>query len=173
MKFASLALAGVIAVTAAGASLAQPAPDAAAPAAAGGEGRRWQHPDPAQMAERHTERLRAILQLRPDQEPALRSLMDALRPDPAEMQRRQAERQERAQLTTPQRLDRMQARLAERQTRFGRKADAIKRFYAQLSPAQQRAFDAMPMMGHHHGMGERGWHGPHGMGPGKPPGPMG
>ena len=181
MKFSSLVLASVIALSTAGASLAQPAPGPA-PAAPGAEGRRWERPDPAQMAERHAEKLRAILQLRPDQEPALRALVDAMKPDPAEMQRREAERgardQARPQLTTPQRLDRMQARLAERQAQFARRADAIKRFYAQLNPAQQRAFDALPMMGGHHhgghegGMGGEHEHGPHGMDAGKSPGAM-
>jgi len=166
MKLTSISLAAALALTAAGASFAQPA--SAPPSAPGprAEGRHWQRPDPAQMAERHAQRLRDTLQLRPDQEPALRALMDAMRPDPAQMERRKAERQEAQRLTTPQRLDRMQARLAERQTRFARRADAIRRFYAQLTPAQQRAFDALPMAGMGHGGGGRGGmraHGGHGM----------
>jgi hypothetical protein len=169
MRFPTLALAGVIAVATAGASLAQPAPGPAP----GADGREWRRPDPAQMAERHAEHLRAILQLRPDQEPALRALIAALQPDPAKMEHWRKDRDEKgegeAKAPLPERLDRMQARMAERQAAFGRKAEALKRFYAQLSPAQQRAFDAMPMMmGHHHG-GMRG-HGPHGMGPGMGPG---
>ena len=46
------------------------------------------------------------------------------------------------------------------------RADATKRFYAQLSPAQQRAFDALKPMGGghggHHGEGRMG--GRHGHG---------
>jgi hypothetical protein len=117
------------------------------------------------MAEEHAQRLRAVLQLRPDQEPALKTLIAAMLPDPAKMEQRRAERGEMRNLTTPQRLDRMQARMAERQQQFARRAEAIKRFYAQLSPAQQKAFDAM-----HEGHG--GMHGPgrgHG-GPGFGPG---
>lgn len=160
MKLISLALAGAMAASVAGASFAQPAPGAAP----GPEGRAWTRPDPAQMAERHAERLRALLQLRPDQEPALGAFIAAMQPSPDRMQRRPAERAE--ELPTPQRLDRMQARMAERQAEFGRRAEAIKRFYAQLNPAQQRAFDALPLGGH--GMHEHMRHGP--FGPGRAPG---
>ena len=153
MRLTSLALAGAIAASAVSASLAQPAPS---PGPAPADGRMWQRPDPAQMAQRHAEKLRAILQLRPDQEPALNAFIAAMQPSPEQMERRRAEREEARNLTTPQRLERMQARLGERQAQFARRADAIKRFYAQLSPAQQRAFDALPMhrggmRGHEHG----------------------
>lgn len=168
MKLSTLALAGAIALSAAGASLAQPAPPAG-PAPADGRG--WQRPDPAQMAQRHAERLRAVLQLRPEQEPALTAFINAMRPDPAQMERRRAERGQTANLTTPQRLDRMQARMAERQTQFARRAEATKRFYAQLSPAQQKAFDALHQdrggFGHGHGRGGHGPDGHGGDGPGK------
>lgn len=141
MKLSSIALtgalAGAIALSAAGASLAQPAP--------GAEPHRGMHrPDPEQMAQKHAERLRAVLQLRPDQEPALRSFLDSLRPSAEQMQRRREARAEARNLTTPQRLDQMQARMAERQAQFAKRADATRQFYAQLSPAQQRAFDALP-----------------------------
>jgi Spy/CpxP family protein refolding chaperone len=160
MKPISIALAAALSL-AAGASFAQtpqPAPGQAPPA----EGRHWQRPDPAQMAERHAQRLRDALQLRPDQEPALRQLVTALQPPAGERERLRQERGAMAQLTTPQRLDRMAERMNERAARFRQHADAIKRFYAQLTPAQQKAFDAMPMMGMggHHGMGGRGGGGP-------------
>jgi hypothetical protein len=166
MRLTSLALAGAIALSAAGASFAQ----SATPPAAPGQG--WQRPDPAQMAERHAERLRAVLQLRPEQEPALHAFISSMQPSAEQMQRRKAERGEARNLTTPERLDRMQARMTERQAAFARRADATKRFYAQLSPSQQRAFDALPMGhgGFHRGdRGERGgFH--RGFGPGKAPG---
>lgn len=165
MKLSTLALAGAIALSAAGASLAQPAP-AAGPAPADGRG--WQRPDPAQMAQRRADHLKAVLQLRADQEPALTAFVNAMKPDPAKMAQRRAERREAADLTTPQRLDRAQARMAERQQQFARRAEATKRFYAQLSPAQQRAFDALHQGrgGHRHG-GHHGHGGHGGDGPGK------
>jgi hypothetical protein len=156
MKLTSLALSAVIALSAGGASLAQPAaPAASGPPAAN---HAWQRPDPADMAQRHAERLRAVLQLRPDQEPALRALVAAMQPSPEQRERRRAERAAARDLTTPQRLDRMQARMAERQARFASRAEAVKRFYAQLTPSQQHAFDALPMghggmHGHGHGFG--------------------
>jgi Spy/CpxP family protein refolding chaperone len=58
----------------------------------------------------------------------------------------------------------MSKRMAERQAAFQHRADAIRRFYAVLSPEQKRAFDALHDRG---GMGGHGGHGfePHGGGP--------
>lgn len=141
MKLTPLALAGALALTAAGASLAQPAAPAAP--SRSDDAPSWRRPDPGQMAARRAERLRAVLQLRADQEPALRAFIAATTPSPEQMRQRRAERAEVRDLTTPQRLDRMQARLGERQAQFTRKAEAVRRFYAQLNPGQQRAFDAL------------------------------
>jgi hypothetical protein len=48
----------------------------------------------------------------------------------------------------------MADRMAKHEAEFRRRAEAIKAFYAALSPEQQRAFDAMPMMrGGDHDMG--------------------
>ncbi len=168
MRLTPLALAGAIALSAAGASIAQPTPPAGPgpnPASHG-----WQRPDPAQMAEHHAEHLRALLQLRSDQEPALKAFIAAMQPSPEQIERREAERDDAGELTTPQRLDRMQAKMAEHQNEFARRAEAIKRFYAQLSPAQQKAFDAMPMG--HHGLREHmhEMRGGPGLGAGRPPG---
>jgi protein CpxP len=164
MKLTSMALAGTLVFASAGASLAQPPAGPTAEAHGHAEGRRGQRPDPAQMAERRAQRLRDALQLRPDQEPALRALIAATAHPPGEHEGRGGEeRGEARNLTTPQRLDRMQARLAERDARFRQHAEATKRFYAQLSPTQQRAFDAL-----HEGHGE---HGEHGMRGGKGHGP--
>jgi hypothetical protein len=172
MKLSTLALAGAIALSAAGGAFAQPAPPPGGPAPAGRE-----TPDPAKMAERHAERLRAVLQLRPEQEPALRALVEAMKPPAGEMERHRHERDEMRKLPTPQRLDRMQARMSEHQARFARRAEAIKRFYAQLTPTQQRAFDALHEgpQGMHGGFGRHGDHGhapDRGRGPGGPPSPL-
>ncbi|RAK59294.1 hypothetical protein DJ021_05490 [Phenylobacterium hankyongense] len=154
MKLTSMALAGALVFASAGASLAQPPAAPAADARGHAEGRHGQRPDPAQMAERRAQRLRDALQLRPDQEPALRALVAASARPPGEHERRGGERGEARALTTPERLDRMQARLAEHDARFRQRAEATKRFYAQLSPTQQRAFDTL-----HEGRGEHGGHG--------------
>ena len=67
------------------------------------------------------------------------------------------QRHEMAQMTTPERLDRMGERMKARQARFEQHAAATKRFYAQLSPSQQKAFDAMGPRGGMKG-GHRGGH---------------
>ena len=136
------------------ASLAQDAPPAAgAPAA-------HHHRDPAEMRARRAERLRAALQLQPSQDAALNAYLDAMKP-PGGMDRRGVHGQpgETARLTTPERLDKMLARADEHRTRMVAHVAAVKQFYAQLTPSQQKAFDAMgPMMHRHGGFGERGFH---------------
>ena len=168
MKLTSIALAAALSL-AAGASFAQPA----SPPGPGPQHHHMtgQHMDPAQMADRHAQHLRDALQLRPDQEPALRALIADMQPPAGEMEKMRGAHEAMAKLSTPERLDRMQAMMAEHQARFTQHADAIKSFYAQLSPAQQKAFDAMPMMGHEmmggHGMHEHGMK--HDAMPGSPP----
>ena len=167
-RLAPLALGGVLLAGGfAGASLAQQPPLAvmAQGAAQAGqpagprEGRRM---DPEAMAAKHAERLRAVLQLRPEQEPALKAYLAARKP--AGMAGRRGDREQSAAMTTPQRLDAQRARLTERVARFDQRAAATKTFYAQLSPSQQKAFDALGSRGGkggHRGMGGRG-HGGHG-----------
>lgn len=163
MKIKTLALAAALALSA-GAASAQPA--AAAPEA--GPRGHHQRMDPAQLAERRAERLRTVLQLRPEQEAALKSFLSATAPNPDRARERKGQQVEARSLTTPQRLDRQSARLAERQKAFAARADATKRFYAQLSPSQQKAFDALHQAGKRghrrghdggfgHGAGRRGF----------------
>lgn len=137
---AALIAGAALSVAFATTSFAQPAPAGAPPAAM-----KRQH-DPAQRAER----LRAVLQLRADQEPALQAFLGSmqLKGDRAKIR---ADRQAAVGLTTPQRLDRAAAKMAQRQQNFARHADATKRFYGALSPTQQKAFDAM-----HQGKGGKG-----------------
>jgi protein CpxP len=97
------------------------------------------HHDPAA----HAQHLRDALQLRADQEPALQAFLATMKPPEGARGKMRGERGEMAKLTTPERLDRQAARMAERQAAFARKADATKRFYGALSPTQQKAFDAM------------------------------
>lgn len=120
---------------------------------------------PEQRAERRAEHLRAMLQLRPEQEPALRAFLAASQRSPADRERMRGQRHEMAQMTTPERLDRMAERMRQRQARFEQYAAATKRFYAQLSPAQQKAFDTMAPRGRMKG-GHRGGHGGWGHGQG-------
>ena len=169
---AVLAATGAIAVAQAPAPVAPAAGDSATQQRAA-PGERRERMDPAQrqqrMAERHARRmneLKAQLKLNPAQEPAWASYSAAMQP-PAQLQRPRTDRSEFAALTTPQRIDRMQQRSAERQVQMKQRGDAVKAFYAQLTPEQQKVYDERAMRGGR-GEGQRGGgrHGHHGMGPG-------
>lgn len=170
-RLAPLALGGVLLAGGfAGASLAQqpPAPQAAQAGQPGGprEGRRM---DPEAMAAKRAERLRDVLQLRPEQEPALKAFLASHQRPAGMAERGRGGREQFAAMTTPQRLDAQRARLVERTARFDQHATATKKFYAQLSPSQQKAFDAMGPRGGmkgHPGMGGGRGHGPMGGGRG-------
>lgn len=171
--FRPLALsASILILGACGAATAQPAPPPPGHEMMGGmhhTGKGGPGHDPAAMAQRHADHLRAALQLTPAQEPALKAFLAEMRP-PEGMdgkmgmgEHMKGMHDEMAGLTTPQRLDRMQDRMDKHRAMFDRHAAAVKRFYAQLTPSQQKAFDAMPMMGHmdhggrgHMGRGKRG-----------------
>ncbi len=159
-------------LTFATASLAQDHP--ASPSGEPGgpqQGHRHAWADPAARAammakhlEREAARLRDALQLRPDQENALHAFLDSMKPPADAMARMHGPHADgdlgdgdhgdgdEEHLTTPQRLDRMLAKMDQHRARLVAHADAVKRFYAQLSPGQQKAFDALGPMGLH-GMG--------------------
>lgn len=103
---------------------------------------------PMEPAER-ADHLRDMLQLRPDQERALKAFIDATAGKPAF---EPADFEGEEDLTTPQRLERMRKEMAEHQAAFERRAQAVGRFYGQLSPTQKKVFDKMP---HMDGMGMR------------------
>ena len=158
MKLVTIAIAAALSLSA-GATIAQPAPPKGDPAARPVPPR--QRPDPAQMEAQRADHLKTVLQLRADQEPALRAYLDAVRP-PGDAAKRpeRPDPQALRQMTTPQRLDRMQARQAERSAMFAKRADATRSFYATLSPEQQKTFDAesMQRFGHRDAGGPGGHH---------------
>ena len=168
-RLAPLALGGVLLAGGfAGASLAQVPPAPAQGAShAGHPGGQRMRMDPEAMAAKRAERLRDVLQLRPEQEPALKVFLASFKRPAGMTERERGGREQFAAMTTPQRLDAQRARLVERTARFDQRTAATKKFYAQLSPSQQKAFDAMAPRGGmkgHPGMGGRG-HG--GMGGGR------
>lgn len=122
------------------------------------------------------QRLHDLLQIRSDQDGAFRAYLAALESQHKPGERgpgREGRPGEQKQLTTPERLDRMAARMAERQQRFQQTAAATKTFYAALNPDQRKAFDAMPRMGgegRHFGPGRFGGRGPGFEGPPPPRG---
>lgn len=94
----------------------------------------------------HAEHLRDVLQLRPEQETALNTFVEALKAADGPARDHMIRFDRDAERTTLQRLDDMQARLAEQQTEAARRIAAIRAFYGQLDARQQKAFDAMPML---------------------------
>lgn len=123
---------------------------------------RMHRPDPAKMAEMHAKRqaeLKAKLKITPAQEGAWNAYADATKP-PAQPPAR-PDRAEFEKLTTPQRIEKMQAMKAQRDAEFAKRADATKTFYAALTPEQQKIFDTQPLHGPRGGH-EHGGHGPRG-----------
>ncbi|MDM0090830.1 MULTISPECIES: Spy/CpxP family protein refolding chaperone [unclassified Variovorax] len=112
---------------------------------------------------KHLADLKAKLKLSAAQEGAWTTFTTATQPPapPAARADREAARAEFAKLTTPQRLDRMQARQSERAARFAQRADATRTFYAALTPEQQKTFDTEALKHGPRGHGHRG-HGPDG-----------
>jgi hypothetical protein len=81
------------------------------------------------------------LRLRPDQDGAWRQYTRAM-DDGGQMQARRRSAEEMLpQLATPRRLALMEATMSDELTDFRRQGDAIRLFYARLTPDQQRAFD--------------------------------
>ena len=96
----------------------------------------------------HHESLKAKLQLTPEQEPAWLAFTARMEAGVGPGRKPSGERVDWSKLTTPQRLDQMQARMVERQNAMTQRFDAIKSFYAALSPEQQKVFDTHHMGGH-------------------------
>ncbi len=135
-----------LSLSANGAFAAEPAPAPAAKSWTKEHGDNAGHAGPDRHVLRHghrAEHLSAILQLRPEQEPALKTYLEAVKP-----------RHEHTggfghageQGSTLARLDRMEARMAEHQAAMRARIAATRTFYATLDERQRRAFDEMPMM---------------------------
>lgn len=89
--------------------------------------------------------LKDVLQLRPEQEPALQAFLAATRPDERRGEHMvKFDRDE--DRSTPQRLDAMETKLAAQQAEAKRRIAAIRAFYGQLDASQKKAFDALPML---------------------------
>lgn len=151
----ALALLGLTA----GAQAPQPAVVAPRPAPMmQGQHPMMQHHEQGQQhrAAQRQERLKQILQITPAQEGAW-SAWVASRQTGKSFQR--DNRADFAQLTTPERIDRMRALRAARAAEADRRGEATKTFYAALAPAQQKAFDALQAeRGGRRGGGHRGHH---------------
>jgi periplasmic protein CpxP/Spy len=114
------------------------------------------------MAAHQTE-LKNALKLTAQQEAAWVQYQQAMTPPKASAAMDHAEM---AKLTTPQRLEKMQALHQERQAQMNQHLQATKTFYASLTPEQQKVFDQQHNRqgrhGKHHDDDKRGHMGHHG-----------
>lgn len=91
--------------------------------------------------DQYLNRLHYDLRLNPGQEGAWQQFQQAYREDPRQAQEEQDAEQRMPRMNGPQRMD-MAIHMAERDLdNLRRQGDALKAFYAQLSPQQQRIFD--------------------------------
>ena len=160
------ALAQQLAATPATTETSAASPSAALPP--GAEKQRGMHQrhtrDPAKMQERrakHLAEFRAKLHITASQESAWNTFTESMQPD---QRRARLDYQDMAQLTTPERIDRMRALRAQRSAQADQRGDAVKALYAVLAPAQQKTFDehTRRMQGQHGARGGYGEHGGHG-----------
>lgn len=118
----------------------------------------------AERMQQHQQRLHDALKLTPQQEGAWRKFQEshpfagsAKRPAPADM----------AKLTAPERAEKMLDMQKQHQEAMSMHVNAMKDFYAQLTPEQKKVFDEQTMMGKR---GQRGgMRGPGPQGPATPP----
>jgi hypothetical protein len=88
-------------------------------------------------------RLHEELRLSPQQEGAWRAYLAAVAPDPQTEARHRSASQMMQTLPTPRRIDLITAEMEQDMAAMRRQGQAVKAFYAQLTPAQQRTFDTM------------------------------
>ena len=86
----------------------------------------------------HLDKLKAKLNLQASQEPAWNTFTQSMQP-PARMAR--PERASMEKMTTPERLDMMQAMKAQRDAQMQKRTEATKAFYTTLSTEQKQVFD--------------------------------
>lgn len=129
--------------------------------------------DPArmeQMMARHLDTLKAALKLSPAQEAAWTTFAASMKPAKGAMPKR-PDMAELQKLPTPERLDKMSELHKQHRTEMdaamAQRNEAIKTFYASLSPEQKKTFDAdhARMEGGRHGKGSGPMQGMPGMGP--------
>ena len=140
------------------------------------QGRGMRNMTPAQRAEHMKMRmdqrhayLHAKLKLTSEQEPAWKEFIAGAKPP---MMGPMMQRADMMKLTTPQRMEKMLEHAKARHAHMETRLDALKKFYAVLTPEQQKVFDAeyMGPQGRK-GPGKRGGPrgGMRGMGPGAAP----
>jgi len=159
MRLSPLVLAAALA---GGVAFAQSAPPAPPPPPGGERMHHEMGEHMRAMEEAKARDLHIALNIRPDQEAAWQAFGAAMHPHmDGERHEGRPDAAAMASMTTPQGLDMMEAKMAEHLAAFHRRNEAIKQFYAALSPEQQKVFDALARL-HHREMGGGMMHGMHG-----------
>lgn len=99
--------------------------------------------DPAKMQERfnkHMAQLKTKLTITAAQEPAWTTFTTAMQP-PKDRPDMRKMHEEMAKLSTPARIDKMNALHAEKQAEMTKRGEATKALYNALTPEQRKAFD--------------------------------
>ncbi len=107
----------------------------------------------AEMVAKHQAALHDKLKLTAAQEPAWKTFIAAVTPTWPAMP---ASHAAAASMTTPERLDQHLSMAKEHLAKMETRAAATKVFYAQLTPEQQKTFDAEAAKMHHHMAGHMG-----------------
>ena len=101
----------------------------------------------ARMA-KHQAELKAAVKITAAQEAAWTTFTSAMTPPASPMAQRPT-REDMAKLSTPERIDKMKAMRTEHHAvmslEMDKRADAVKAFYATLTPEQQKVFDEKAM----------------------------
>lgn len=134
-------------------SFAMPAGDATNSEGCGQHGQKA-HGNGQEDRAKHLADLKGKLQLTPQQAAAWDTFAGASGKGMHKGMDKQAMRGEFDKLTTPQRLDKMLALSEARRAKMAERAAAVKAFYAQLTPEQQKVFDAEAKAGFHRGHGQ-------------------
>lgn len=98
------------------------------------------------QGEGREDHLKDILQLRPDQEPALKAFLEATRREHGAEHHVVKFDKGAPQKPTSERLAEMEAKADEHHAAMKKRIAATRTFYAQLDARQKKAFDAMPML---------------------------
>lgn len=113
------------------------------------------------MNERHTKQLgelKSKLKLDASQEAAWKTFADSMH-SPGSMNF--PDRSAMTKLSTPERIDKMQAMHAQRDAEMKKHGEATKSFYAALNAEQKKTFDAETARHMQRDMGKRGQYHPH------------
>jgi hypothetical protein len=105
------------------------------------------------MMKQHLEDLKVVLRLRPDQEAALQAFVAAHHPDGPPMMMHDGPGDMAKPQTTPERLAEMAKHEAAMAAEHEKMRAALAKFYAALSPDQQKVFDALQRLQGPGGMG--------------------